>query len=125
MRIRLFTVLCVAALVVTFTAMAADVSGTWTGEQQGRNGPQTVTLNLKAEGNTLNGTITGRGGETAISDGKVDGDNVSFTVTREFNGNTMKMKYSGAVSGSELKLKMEVEGSDRPPREMTLKRSST
>ena len=125
MRIRLLTVLCVAALVVTFTAMAADVSGTWTGEQQGRNGPQTVTLNLKAEGNTLNGTITGRGGETAISDGKVDGDNVSFTVTREFNGNTMKMKYSGAVSGSELKLKMEVEGSDRPAREMTLKRSST
>ena len=125
MRIRLFTVLCVAALVVTFTAMAADVSGTWTGEQQGRNGPQTVTLNLKAEGNTLNGTITGRGGETAISDGKVDGDNVSFTVTREFNGNTMKMKYSGAVSGSELKLKMEMEGSDRPAREVTLKRSST
>lgn len=125
MRIRLFTVLCVAALVVTFTAMAADVSGTWTGEQQGRNGPQTVTLNLKAEGNTLNGSITGRGGETAISDGKVDGDNVSFTVTREFNGNTMKMKYSGAVSGSELKLKMEVEGSDRPAREVTLKRSST
>jgi hypothetical protein len=125
MRIRLFTVLCVAALVVTFTAMAADVSGTWTGEQQGRNGPMTVTLNLKAEGNTLNGTITGRGGETAISDGKVDGDNVSFTVTREFNGNTMKMKYSGALSGSELKLKMEVEGSDRPAREMTLKRSST
>ena len=125
MRIRLFTVLCVAALLVTFTAMAADVSGTWTGEQQGRNGPMTVTLNLKAEGNTLNGTITGRGGETAISDGKVDGDNVSFIVTREFNGNTMKMKYSGAVSGSELKLKMEVEGSDRPARELTLKRSST
>lgn len=125
MRIRLFTVLCVAALMVTFTAMAADVSGTWTGEQQGRNGPQTVTLNLKAEGNTLTGAITGRGGETAISDGKVDGDNVSFTVTREFNGNTMKMKYSGAVSGSELKLKMEVEGSDRPAREVTLKRSST
>jgi len=125
MRILLFTVLCVAALVVTFTAMAADVSGTWTGEQQGRNGAMTVTLNLKAEGNALNGTISGRGGETAISDGKVDGDNVSFTVTREFNGNTMKMKYSGAVSGSELKLKMEVEGSDRPARDLTLKRSST
>jgi hypothetical protein len=125
MRIRLLTVLCVAALLVTFTAMAADVSGTWTGEQQGRNGPMTVTLNLKAEGNTLNGTISGRGGETAISDGKIDGDNVSFTVTREFNGNTMKMKYSGTVSGSEMKLKVEREGSDQPARELTLKKSTT
>lgn len=125
MRIRLLTVLCVAALLVSFTAMAADVSGTWTGEQQGRNGPMTVTLNLKAEGNTLNGTISGRGGETAISDGKIDGDNVSFTVTREFNGNTMKMKYSGTVSGSEMKLKVEREGSDQPARELTLKKSTT
>ncbi len=125
MRIRLLTVLCVAALLVTFTAMAADVSGTWTGEQQGRNGPMTVTLNLKAEGSTLNGTISGRGGETAISDGKIDGDNVSFTVTREFNGNTMKMKYSGTVSGSEMKLKVEREGSDQPARELTLKKSTT
>jgi hypothetical protein len=125
MSIRLFTVLCVAALLVTFTAMAADVSGTWTGEQQGRNGPMTVTLNLKAEGNTLSGTISGRGGETAISDGKIDGDNVSFTVTREFNGNTMKMKYSGTVSGSEMKLKVEREGSNQPARELTLKKSTT
>ena len=40
---------------------AADVTGKWTAEVQGRGGnPMTVTMNLKADGNNLTGTVSGR-----------------------------------------------------------------
>src|ERR1700687_3568829 len=81
-------------LVASFALMAADVSGKWTFEQPGRGGNpgRPVTITLKADGSTLTGTIPGggRGGAPAdpiaISDGKIDGNNISFTVKREMNG---------------------------------------
>ena len=47
--------------------------------------------------------------ETAISDGKVKDDEVSFSVVREFNGNKMTSKYSGKVSADTIKGKIETE----------------
>ena len=124
-------------LVVAFAAFAADVSGKWTYEQQGRNGnSQTVTLNLTASGSSLTGTVTGgmgrRGGGEApppanISNGKVDGDKISFEVTREFNGNSFTTKYKGTLSGDQLKLTVERPGRDgnTMTTEVTAKRSTT
>jgi hypothetical protein len=92
----------------------ADPTGTWTWTRPGRNGgpEQKITLNLKAEGDKVTGKITspGRQGattDTEIKDGKIKGDEVSFTVTREFNGNTMTQKYNGKVSGDSIKGKIE------------------
>ena len=49
-----------------------------------------MTLTLKTEGDKLTGTLSSPGrndqaNETAISDGKVKGDEVSFSVTREYH----------------------------------------
>src|SRR5580693_9249416 len=93
MKFRLILLSCTLAL----AAFAADVTGKWTYEMQGRNGAMTATLNLKADGGTLTGTVSGRGGDTEISDGKIEGDTLSFSVVREFNGNKMVMKYNGTV----------------------------
>ena len=111
-------------LIASFALMAADVSGKWTYEGPSRNGNpgRSVTITLKADGATLTGTVPagGRGGgdnpppPIAITDGKVDGDNISFTVKREFNGNSMVIKYEGVVSGDELKLKIMRNGPDGP-----------
>ena len=100
------TILLVAAVGL----MAADVSGKWMYEQQGRGGnTMQVTLTLKADGSALTGSVSqpGRGGdmmETPISDGKVDGNNVSFAVKREFNGNSFVTTYKGTVDGDTMKL---------------------
>lgn len=52
------------------SALAADVAGKWTGTQQGREGrTMEITLNLKAEGAALSGTMGSQMGETAITDG--------------------------------------------------------
>jgi len=122
MKLRLVLVSCVLAAV----AFAADVSGKWTYETQGRNGPQTATLTLKADGSNLTGTVSGRGGETEISNGKVEGSNISFEVTREMNGNKFTMKYNGTLAGDELKLKIERPSQNGPQVvEATAKRSTT
>jgi hypothetical protein len=124
------TILLVASLAV----MAADVSGKWTFEQPGRGGNpgRPVTVTLKAEGSTLTGSMPagGRGGNgepIAITDGKVDGNNVSFTVKREFNGNSFVTKYEGTVNGDEMKLKITRTGQDGTPmtNEVVAKRSTT
>jgi hypothetical protein len=98
-------------LVVAFGAMAADVTGKWTFEQAGRGGgnPITVTLNLKASGGSLTGTMSrpGRDGnamETPISNGKVDGNDISFDTVQSFGGNEMKTQYKGTVNGDSIDL---------------------
>ena len=120
------------ALVATIALMAADVSGKWTFEQQGRNGSMTVTLNLKADGGNLTGTVSGGmgrgGGEAEISDGKVDGNNVSFTVKREFNGNSFVTTYKGTVDGDTMKLDVTRPGrggGERMTNTVTAKRATT
>src|SRR5215470_15908487 len=94
----------------------ADPTGSWTWTTPGRNGgpERKMTLKLKTEGEKLTGTRTApsRGGQTQdtdIKDGKIKGDEVSFTVSREFNGNTMTTKYHGKVSGDAIKGKVEFE----------------
>jgi len=122
------------ALGFAFAAMAADATGKWTYEQPGRNGNpgRPVTITLKQDGAKLTGSVPamGRGGQggapTEITDGKAEGDNVSFTVKREFNGNTMTTKYEGTVSGDEMKLKVTRDTQNGPmTSEVTAKRSTT
>lgn len=107
------------ALAVALVAIAADaVTGKWVYEMQGGPGgnARQTTLDLKADGAKLTGTVLqpGRGGATAqpvaISNGKVSGNNVSFDLTRDFGGQTMTTKYEGVVSGNEMKLKVTMPG---------------
>jgi hypothetical protein len=123
------------ALVFAFAAMAADVTGKWTFEQPGRGGNpgRPTTITLKQDGAKLTGSVPGfgRGGgepppPTEITDGKVDGNNVSFSVTREFNGNKRVTKYEGVVNGGEMKLKISSEGQNGPQvNEVVAKKSTT
>ncbi|MCX6626660.1 MAG: hypothetical protein NTW28_03395 [Candidatus Solibacter sp.] len=123
-------------LVAAFTLMAADVSGKWTFEQPGRGGNpgRPTTITLKADGATLTGSVPagGRGGgdpppPTAITDGKVDGNNISFTVKREGQNGPQVTKYEGTLTGEELKVKITRTGQDGTPvtTEVVAKRSTT
>jgi hypothetical protein len=103
-----------ALLLLTASAQAADPAGTWTWSTPGRNGgPDRVsTLILKADAATLSGKVSapGRDGspvENPITDGKVDGDNISFSVVRTYNGNSNTNKYSGAVTADKISGKVE------------------
>ena len=107
-------------------AFAADVTGKWAADVPGRGGnTQKVTMDLKADGDKLSGTMSNPQGETAITDGKVSGDTVTFTITREMQGNTVKMNYTGKVAGDEIKFSVVREGGQGQAREFTAKRSTT
>src|SRR5262245_13710314 len=81
---------CAALALSTMSGFAQaakpDPNGTWkwTGAGRGGNPGPELTLKLKAEGEKLTGTLTrpGRGGgdpvDTAITDGTIKGDAVSF-----------------------------------------------
>jgi hypothetical protein len=88
----------------------ADPTGTWKWSFTGQNG-QTfeTTAKLKAEGDKLTGTVSGRNRETEIENGKIKGDEISFAVTRERNGNKFTTKYTGKISGDTIKGKSEFE----------------
>lgn len=117
-------ILTLASLSTAFTliAAAADVTGKWVAQVPGRDGQsREVVYNLKADGSKLTGTMSGpQGAEIAISDGKIEGDSIAFDVKLEFNGNSMVRKYSGVVSGDEIKMKSQTQ---RGAQEFVAKRS--
>ena len=109
---------------LSLAALAADVTGKWTAQVPGRGGQtREATFNFKVDGSTLTGTVSGRNGDMPIADGKVDGDNISFTQTFEFNGNSMKFTYAGKVSGDEIKFTRTREGGEGQAQEFTAKRA--
>ena len=55
-----------------------------------------------------------------IKEGKINGNNVSFSITFDFGGNEMKMEYKGVVSADQIKLTSEMMGQ---PMEQVLKRA--
>jgi hypothetical protein len=102
-------------------SFAADIDGKWTAQVEGRNGEQTQTLTLKASENVVSGTMQGaRGPAAEITNGKIDGNIISFSVVREFRDNKFTQEYKGTISGSELKLT--VSGGRGGSREVTYKK---
>ncbi len=92
-------------------ASAADISGTWKATAEGPNGSMERTFVFKVEGNKLTGkTTSSMLGESVISDGKVDGDNLSFTIKVNFGGQDMDLAYKGKVSGDTMKLTVDAAG---------------
>jgi hypothetical protein len=117
---RWIVTLCLL-IFVSFGALASDVTGKWTAQVPGRSGQmREQTFNFKLDGDKLTGTTSGRQGEIAISDGKSSGDAISFTVKMEYNGNSVEQKYTGTISGDEIKFKRE--GGQGAAREFTAKR---
>jgi hypothetical protein len=102
------------------SAFAADVDGKWTGSVSTPNGDIPQTFNFKANGAALSGSLEFMPGmEIPISEGKVEGNNISFSVTLDF-GMPFKLTYTGVVSGNELKIKGDAAGM---PFEFTLKKA--
>ncbi len=113
--------LLLIALLLAGSVFAADVDGKWTGTMSTPNGDVPVAFTFKADGAMLNGSTAGPdGAEVKITDGKVDGDNITFTVSFDFGGMPLTLNYKGAVAKDQIKFTIEVAGM---PFELTVKRA--
>jgi hypothetical protein len=97
-------------------AFAADIDGKWAGEIVGQN--MEIAFTFKADGTKLTGVHIVNGTETPIEEGKIDGNNISFTVTLNM-GEEMKIPHKGTISGDEIKMTYEMMGQ---PGEILVKR---
>ena len=87
-----------------------DPTGTWKWTQPGRNGgpDREYSVTLKADGSKLTGSYTqpGRGGgdpvSTDISDGKIDGNHISFDVVRDTQNGSVTNSYQGTIAGDTI-----------------------
>jgi hypothetical protein len=110
MRNKILLIGVVVLLALVASAWAADVTGKWKAEVQGRQGATEYIFDFKVNGTTLSGTLTTPQGENAISEGKVSGDEISFVTALSFGGREIKIAYKGKVAGDEIKLTREMQG---------------
>lgn len=104
-----YFMLAVGILILAGLAVAADVDGKWTGTIPGMDIP--VAYTFKADGTTLTGSSSGPENSTIpIKDGKIDGNNISFSVTFDFGGEATKIDYKGVVSTDQIKLSFDMMG---------------
>ena len=116
------------ALLFTMSAWAADVAGKWTAHIAGAQGQgdSDITLVLKVADDKLTGTINNSlaPGDVEIQDGKVSGDEVSFSLKRNIGGTDMTVQWKGKISGDEIKFSRTTQGgAGGPATEITAKRA--
>jgi len=105
-------IIFLALAAIPLTLVAADVTGTWKSEFDSQIGLQKYTYTLKQDGTNLTGKANSEVGdqkrETELKEGKVDGDKISFVEMLDFQGNDIRITYTGTISTNELKLTREV-----------------
>lgn len=117
----------VAFAVISLTARAADVSGTWKADFDTQRGLQKYTFTLKQDGTSVTGKANverdGEKREAEFKQGKIDGDTVSFVEIINAQGNDLRIAYTGKISGDEIKFTRQV--GDFGKSEATAKRETS
>ena len=107
MFLRRILIVAVIALTALACAYAADIAGKWTAQFDTQVGLQKYTYEFKVDGTTLTGkalgNIAGAASESAIQDGKINGDEISFVETQKYQGQDVRIVYKGKVTGDEIK----------------------
>jgi hypothetical protein len=89
---------------------AADISGQWKGSFDFNGTAVPLTFDMKQADTALTGKISGLPTpDVPIKDGKVDGDNLTFWVGIEYQGNPVKIVVKGKLSGEEIKFSLGTE----------------
>jgi hypothetical protein len=108
MKIAIY--LTASLLLLAGLLAAADLTGSWKGQFDFNGTPVPQTLDLKADGEALTGSVTGLpAGVAQIKEGKIQGGAVTFWLITQYQGNDVKLVYKGQVSGEEIRFSMGTE----------------
>jgi hypothetical protein len=86
-----------AFFLTAMLALAADVTGTWSGSVVLTAGSGNPKMEFKQSGEALTGTYHGTFGDAPLK-GTVKGDKIEFT----FGNDTTQAKYVGTIAGDKM-----------------------
>lgn len=79
-------------------AGATDITGAWTASFDTQVGRQNYTYEFVVKDGAVTGTIKSDNGEVAVSEGKLDGETVTFVEMLTFQGMEIRIQYTGKVT---------------------------
>jgi hypothetical protein len=102
MRIARSSTVVLATMLLSTSLFAAEITGKWKGPMQ--SGGDAV-FDLKSEKGAVTGNMLGYDGKPyPVSDGKLDGENLSMKVAFEWQGQPVTLIVTGKVSGEDMQL---------------------
>ena len=100
------------ASVTSVCSAEESVAGKWKGEFDSQIGVQKYTYDFKLDGTNLTGKAVGEKptgtNEVAITEGKINKDEISFIEPLKFQDNDIRIEYTGKIKGDEIKFHRKV-----------------
>ena len=120
------TLVLLSLAALPLSALAADLSGVWKSEFDSQIGVQKYTYTLRQDGTNLTGKANSEIGdqkrEVELKDGVVDGDRVTFVELLNFQGNEIRITYTGKLTDKVDEIKFLREVGDLAKEDIVLKR---
>jgi len=94
----------VMGLAIVFAGQAAaqkSIAGEWDAVFNTPGGPLPLGLIFKVDGEKITGTATRSRGDVPLT-GTIKGDDITFSYTIEYNGNSVTLTFSGKVKGDSM-----------------------
>ena len=93
-------------------SQAANIAGQWRGEFDSQIGVQKYVFTFETDGNKLTGKaaseVNGQKREAELKEGMINGDTLSFVEMFSFQGNEIRIRYTGKLSKDEIAFTREV-----------------
>jgi hypothetical protein len=93
-------------LALAASMFAADLNGKWKGDLKSQNGDLDTTIVFKVDGDKLTGTVANMYGEEQITEGLVKGDAISFIIIA--GGGQFKLVYKGKIEADQIRFTVTV-----------------
>jgi hypothetical protein len=114
MNLRRLSLMMLAVAFLPLSVATADspsVAGTWTASFDTQIGKQDYTYTFSVKGSQLSGRAKSANGDTEITEGKVEGNKVSFVENLNFQGMPLRIVYTGTmVSPDQIEFTRDVGG---------------
>jgi len=104
MKNVIISVLFVVGTLFAFSAEASaqkSVAGEWDAVFNTPGGPQPLKFIFKVDGEKLTGTAKRSRGDVALA-GTVKGDDIAFSYSVDYNGNSVTLYFTGKVKGDAI-----------------------
>ncbi len=104
--------LCGLIAMLVFTSRAADINGQWHAEFDTQIGLQKYVFTFQTDGSKVTGKavseVNGQKRETKLKEGILNDDSLSFVEMFPFQGNEIRIKYTGKVQADGITFTREV-----------------